>query len=807
MRRRSASHHDGLQQTGRLANGLVLVSALLIALGTVGGIISLRRYADDQRVAETRMAVIEARAFQLSALEWQAIAEERVNRALTRQLQEGQEVIAEEMRALRARSSLAFIERLSELNQPAHESSLSETLASVAVAADDFTGAINQMIQLIAQNQLDEARRVDALRVDPAFDRLAAALRVARAVHRDTAIQAGYLADVGSALMLLGAAGLMTSLFWRHEQSQRNAALNAREQAVVRASEERFRALAQNAAELIAIIDPHGTIQYLSPSVDRLLGPVATSALGQPIATFVYPDDTPRLSHLLDDALLEPGRTARAELRIMGANGDWMTFDALCTNLLTTPQVGGLVLNARDVTERKALEAELVHQAFHDPLTGLANRALFVERLQHALARTSRRGEPLAVLFLDLDNFKTVNDSLGHAAGDELLRVISDRLRNAVRAGDTVARFGGDEFALLLENLSDNDTIEQLADRLVTIIGAPLQIDEAELQIGSSIGLAVSLGRRENANELVRNADIAMYLAKREGKGRMARYAPELHAAIVERLSLEADLRRAFADQEFTLRYQPVVDLQHRQVVSIEALVRWEHPTRGVVEPHEFVPVAEEMGLILPLGRWVLREACRCASGWPTGPTGVPATISVNLSARQLETSDVIADVASVLAETGLGSSQLVLEITESLLVQQSEAIIARLQALRALGVRIAIDDFGTGYSSLSYLQHLPIDILKIDRTFIEMIDSDVEKGGVTQGIIQIGRSLSLQIIAEGVEVEGQAKALLALGCNLGQGYFFTRPLMADQLVPLLQGQWPVEDVGQTQALGVRQAS
>ena len=438
------------------------------------------------------------------------------------------------------------------------------------------------------------------------------------------------------------------------------------------------------------------------------------------------------------------------------------------------------------VTDAKTLEA--MYQAFHDSLTGLASRALFLDRLRHGISGAQRAKTTLGLLFIDLDRFKMVNDTLGHAAGDRLLVEVAERVRACLRASDTAARFGGDEFAVLLADTTGSGA-QIVADRIIEAVSAPFDISDREVFISASIGIALSEPDVCDPNELLRAADVAMYQAKRHGKGRHEMFEPGMHAVLMERLNLEADLRRAIDHSEFVLHYQPIVALDTGRVVTVEALVRWHHPGRGMVPPLDFIPLAEETGLILPLGQWVLEEACRQAAEWQRDRvTDLALSVSVNLSARQLEQRDVAARVAHALFESGLDPSCLVLEITESLLLQDREDTIAKLSELRLLGIRLAIDDFGTGYSSLSYLRQFPIDILKIDKSFVDGIGAGPEASAFARAIVRLGQTLHLEMIAEGIEEYSQVEELRRARCQLGQGYYFARPLPAAQMSELLAG-------------------
>jgi diguanylate cyclase (GGDEF)-like protein/PAS domain S-box-containing protein len=523
-----------------------------------------------------------------------------------------------------------------------------------------------------------------------------------------------------------------------------------------RQSEARFGALVSQASDLIVVLDPDGTVTYSSPSVERVLGRCLRDSLAEDA-------DRERLEQAL--AAEEPHPF---ECTLIGADGEPRAFEFRLTNLTGTEHVGGILLNARDVSERKAFEAELTHQAFHDTLTGLANRPMFIEHTRQALARGRREGSTQAVLFLDLDDFKEINDSLGHAIGDEVLVAVAQRLDGAVRSVDTAARFGGDEFAILLEEI-DGQGAADAAQRVLDLLAEPLSAGGRETTLHTSVGVAVAVaGDPRTAEELIRDADAAMYTAKRAGKGGYRLFEPAMHADVLDRLELRSDLERALEADELELHYQPVVRLDDGSISGFEALLRWRHPERGLVSPVDFIPIAEETGLIVPIGRWVLHEATRhaCLLG--------DLRINVNLSAKQLQFPGIVDDVRAALDAAGLAPERLVLELTESVLLEDGEVAVERLHALKALGVRLALDDFGTGFSSLSYLSRLPVDILKLDRFFLR--DG---APALTAGIVGLGAALQLAVVAEGIETEDQWYALQALGCDFGQGFFFSRPLDA----------------------------
>jgi diguanylate cyclase (GGDEF)-like protein len=426
--------------------------------------------------------------------------------------------------------------------------------------------------------------------------------------------------------------------------------------------------------------------------------------------------------------------------------------------------------------ENARLYERVRHQAFHDPLTRLANRSLFRDRLDHAVVRSTRGLRSVSVLFVDLDDFKTVNDTYGHTVGDALLIAAGERLMSVVRPGDTVARLGGDEFAVLLEDVEDGRDAVAPAERMLAAFSVPFQIAGNELFIGGSIGIAMGAAGERTADELLRNADFAMYQAKSMGKGRYAMFEARMRDAAVERVELASLLRRALERNELILHYQPIIDLRSGDVRGLEALIRWQEPERGLLMPGSFIDIAEETGLIVPIGRWVLREACRQARLWQDRfPSDPPISINVNISARQFSDPRLVADVASAVRDSGIPASSLILEITESLLIREADGTVSKLRAIRAMGVRLAIDDFGTGYSSLSYLQRFPLDVLKIDRAFVEGV-GNAEGSALIRSIVDIGRSLRLSTVAEGIERPEQPAQLLALQCDLGQGFLMNRP-------------------------------
>ena len=543
-----------------------------------------------------------------------------------------------------------------------------------------------------------------------------------------------------------------------------------------------------HSSDLITVVGSDATIIYQSPSSERVLGYPAQDLLGTRFDRLVVRDDAERLLRVLADGSAYARRDGEIiECTLRHRDGDNRQFEILHTNLLDDEHVRGIVLNARDISERKAFEQQLAHQAFHDPVTNLPNRALFVERVRHALGRARREDSKLGVMFLDIDDFKTINDSLGHSAGDATLIDLAKRLSQSIRTSDTAARFGGDEFVVLLEDLEDEQTAVDVAERVLEDLRQPLVVAGKELSLRGSIGISILEGSSgSGADELIRDADAAMYIAKSEGKGGYRLFEPEMHTGVLARLELRADLQRALESGQFELHYQPIVRLSDGRVSGMEALLRWQHPERGLVYPGDFIPFTEETGLIVPIGRWVLREACRQATMVQPEGDASPLYMCVNLSVKQLQHSDVVADVRDALDESGLDPRLLTLEITESMLVDDPEIAVVKLKELRALGVRIAMDDFGTGYSSLSYLSRFPVDIIKMDRSFLRP-DSSREAADLSSAVVALGSTLALEVVAEGIELDEQLRRLRDLGCEFGQGFHFAHPMEPGDLVDFLE--------------------
>ncbi len=561
-----------------------------------------------------------------------------------------------------------------------------------------------------------------------------------------------------------------------------------------RESTARFQAFFDYAGIAIQVLAADGLITQANPACRDVLGYTPDEMVGQPIMRFLAGDDDSSITVACSDLLSSARESVTLDQRFEHKDGSLVWGQLTVARVLASGE-SRLMVMLQDVTERKRMEEELVRRAFRDDLTGLANRALFHDRLRHALRRHGRMGMPVAVVLLDLDGFKRVNDSLGHAAGDQLLRAIASRITASVRSGETVARLGGDEFAIVIEALQSEEDVHQLADRLLRVISRPVSIGDREVVVNVSIGIALAHSGEEG-DAVLRNADVAMYAAKNAGKHCARLFDPAMLERAQSWMDLEQDLRRAVAEYEFELQFQPMMQLQSGALLGFEALLRWRHPKRGLIPPSQFLAVAEETGVIVPIGRWALREACCYAAGW-ADRSGATPSISVNLAPRQLEDEGLFDDVSNAVTRAGLDPRLLILEITESQLMRAPDTAHSTLQAIRALGVRVAIDDFGTGYSSLSQLQFFPVDELKIDQSFVARMDAGDRDASFVRTMLTLAQSLGVSVVAEGIERVEQLAMLIALGCNAGQGYLFSRPLAINDVLNFIADHEPSALSGQ----------
>ncbi|MBD1888755.1 EAL domain-containing protein [Coleofasciculus sp. FACHB-SPT9] len=590
------------------------------------------------------------------------------------------------------------------------------------------------------------------------------------------------------------------------DQKRQSEAEKTRLIAASQESEQRFRALIENATDIIIIVNASGQVTYVSPSVNRILGYAPDGLIGKNALTFIHPEDVLLVKQRLKNSIQNPNVTQRlGEYRVQHRNGSWGIFEAVTTNLLNDPAVQGIVVNCHDITERKQAEEQLRHHAFYDSLCGLPNRTLFLERLASQIKHSQRYKDSLfAVLFLDLDRFEMVKYSLGHLVSDQLLIATARKLMTCLRPTDTLARIGTDEFAILLEDIHDVSDAIRVVEQIQRELNSPFNLDGREVFTTTSIGIAFAGKgqegwepvRKESApmplcpsasshnnllprpQDLLRAADTAMYHARLEGKGRYVVFHRAMHTLAVAHLQLETDLRRAIIATEFQLYYQPIVELATGKIKAFEALVRWNHPTRGMVPPSEFIPVAEDTGLIIPLGTWVFNEACRQLKVWQQQySTTQGLAISVNLSGKQFSQPNLIEQIDRILRETGLDGHYLKLEITESCLLENAEAAAILLWQLRDRNIQLSIDDFGTGYSSLNYLHRFPVNTLKIDRSFVNRMGAGGKDAEIVKAIVALAHNLGMSVTAEGIETAQQLAQLKALQCERGQGYFFSKPL------------------------------
>ncbi|MCP2323508.1 diguanylate cyclase (GGDEF)-like protein/PAS domain S-box-containing protein [Hamadaea flava] len=562
-----------------------------------------------------------------------------------------------------------------------------------------------------------------------------------------------------------------------------------------------FRTLVQKSTDIILIIDDDDGIRYATPSAFSLLG--QRSLDGESVLNMVEPLSRAAAAELLArarrGAAQQPSASGpysleRVDWTLSSADGAIAHVEVSCRDLRSDPSIGGLVLTLRNVTEQRRLEHELAQRALHDPLTGLGNRLLFTGQLDAVLAKPDRADAVAAVLFVDLDDMKLINDGFGHEVGDTVLTAVARRLTDFLverngPAQDTAARLGGDEFAVLLTGIADPRSLELAASALTVELAQPIDVAGAEIPCGASVGVATTVDAR-TARDLLRNADLALYAAKGTGKSQWRRYEPWMRRSLMDRLALRTSLEHAVDNHEYFLEYQPIVELQSRTTVGFEALLRWQHPTRGRLSPHAFIGVAEETGLITRIGDWVLTTSLDAARRWGEQTAGRAPYVAINVSARQFRNETFAGSFRRLLAESGLPSDRVVLEITESLLLGEDDRIRSDLQRLRSAGVRIAIDDFGTGYSALSYLRHVPLDIVKLDRAFITAMTKSGKQRELVAGIVTLARILNLQVIAEGIETQSQAEAARQAGCDFGQGFLFSRPLPDPEAV-----RWAVGEV------------
>ena len=553
-----------------------------------------------------------------------------------------------------------------------------------------------------------------------------------------------------------------------------------RSQAELENREQRFRALVEKSWSGVALLDANLAFSYAGASTERLLGYTEEDLAGTSFLAYLHPRERETLRELLGALAAGSAHESQAELRFRHRSGVWIWLEAFAQNMLHEPSVGAIVLNYRDVTQRKATEKQLEYQAYYDALTGLPNRLLFRDRVVNALAQANRNRRGVAVMYLDLDHFKLVNDSLGHSLGDALLSEVAARLQSCVRASDTISRLGGDEFTILLIDTSSSEAIAGVARKILQSFAHPIRVEGHELFVTASIGISIFPGDGEDVETLLRCADSAMYRAKELGRNQAQMFTASMNERYGRRLALEQSLHHALERDELVLHYQPIFDRNRKKIVSLEALVRWDHPERGLVQPAEFIGLAEETGLIVPIGEWVLRRVCHDLREW-RGSGLPPMRVGVNIAAPQFQQLSFALVVGSILREYSCDPAMLELEITETVAVQNIETTTNAMRDLKELGIRIAIDDFGTGQSSLVYLKRFPIDTVKIDRAFVRDVTTDESAAAIVSYVINLAHTLRLAVVAEGVETEAQWSFLKLNACDQMQGFLFSQPLPADE--------------------------
>jgi len=649
-------------------------------------------------------------------------------------------------------------------------------------------------VRLAAEHDFGSARKLIPL-LNGGNDRLSAAVVAARRTLR-TEADNREAAATGGMLSIMGAVGvLLVGLMFGVTAARRRRIAGEARQDALRRSEQRLEALVRHGSDIITVVSPDTKVIYQAGAVRSLLGFEPGELEGRHLTEWLHPQDAPELLALCASTHRSSG--AR-ELRFRNRDGSFRTCEARATSLLGDKNWDGIVLNIWDISERKVLEEKLRHQAFHDDLTGLPNRALFANRLEHALQKAARAGRSITVLLVDLDDFKAINDSFGHSAGDALLRRVGKKMSEEMRDADTIARLGGDEFAVIFEGKKSRQVDERVAQRILRAVGDPFEVDGRSFPIASSVGVATSVPGETSADQLIRNADLAMYTAKaQQQKKGWAFYREDMHFSVEGRLQLKADLARAIDDlDQFELHYQPIIGLREGEIMGFEALLRWNHPTRGRVSPDTFIPLAEQSGAIVPLGRWVLQEACRQLREWEV-ECGRRMVVGVNVAVQQLDEPEMVGDVRRALSEFGLAGKQLVLELTETELVHNQENAIDVLRQIKELDVWVAIDDFGTGYSSLGQMERLSVDAVKIDRHLVSGARDEESRRKLLRAVTELSEAMGMTTVAEGIETPEQLRELRALSVPLGQGFLFSPPVPAAEAAILLRRE-KVAEVGAT---------
>jgi diguanylate cyclase (GGDEF)-like protein/PAS domain S-box-containing protein len=668
-----------------------------------------------------------------------------------------------------------------------HSGASADDVSTITRCYEASRAAIVTVTDALAKRNIAKASYIDSTKLAQCLVTLnSTSLAITSSMERNADVAYG-IALIGSGIIIAITMPILVILFRRFESRRHESLLLANERRSLRQNEARFHSLVANATDIILILDRFGLIQYASPATDKVLGIPSASLTGTRVYTIIHHDDVSHARNIMDQSAGSPSVNVTAEMRLLHQNGSWRHAEIVLINQLGQPEVGGIIATMRDITERKEFEEQLTHHAFHDSLTGLPNRALFLDRLSLGLSRTARHEHAVGVMFIDLDNFKVVNDSLGHQAGDRMLLEVADRIKSCLRPDDTLARLGGDEFTVLLENASG--TIPQMvAERIVRVLEEPIYVEGQACFTSASIGIALSGNSDDIPQFLLRDADTAMYEAKTSGKGRYSIFHRSMSAKAAERLEFEGELRKAVDRNEVVVFYQPIVSMLDERIVGLESLMRWKHPIRGMLPPGKFIPIAEETGTIISLGQFVLVEACRQLREWQEMfPSDPRLKMSINLSPRQFQHPEIVDDVRTAIRRFGLNPADIKLEITESVTFADTENTVRKLEQLKQIGVQLAIDDFCTGYSSMSYLKSFPIDTIKIDRSFVSRLGDEVEDDAIVKAIITLAKTMRLDITGEGIETHEQMRRLQALGCDHGQGYLFSKPGSATEITELIK--------------------
>lgn len=770
------------QPTTTPGRTLLFFTITLILVGLVVAILLLFERADESRRVQTTLRRVEAHAQDISSLDEEAMARQVVAPALSAEFEHARREV-ENMTA-----SLAA--------QYPHN----ERIAGFQQACFVYLRAAHHEMELAREGRFDEARQVDYQESDPSLSQLLKRIDEANQEYGETAERTVYRSKVGLVVAALLAVGVIVALFRQFERHHSRTERVLAEQHALRQSEERFRTLTEKSADIVAVTDREGVVTFISPSARSLLGLEEQLLIGKSHFDRIHPEDVARVEAALREVTIAR-ESAPVEFRMRHADGTWLHFECILRNLLDDPNVQGLLINARHITERKKAEEQLAFNAGHDALTRLPNRTLFMDRIESMLERVRRHPDELAaVLFIDIDDFKVVNDCLGHDAGDALIVEVGRRLRACLRGGDAVARpwedregipdavarFGGDEFTILLEEIGDPSDAIRVAQRIQETISKPFLLGGQEVFKGASIGIAFA-SAAVSAETLLANADLAMYRAKSNGKSRCEIFDGRMHAQVTKRLETETALRWAIEREEFRLYYQPIVALSTGSITGFEALLRWERPGNGLVLPKDFVAVAEDAGLIVPIGKWVLLEACRQVARWNRGRESAPLHVSINVSARQFSYPGFVDQVKEALLASQADPQTVKLEITEGTAMEDVVRAEIVMSQLHDLGVQLSIDDFGTGYSSLSSLRRFPINTLKIDRSFVSTMHINPQSCAIVSTIVALARILGMDVVAEGLENREQLERLRSTVCDAAQGFLISQPIAADAIPAWLE--------------------